>query len=741
MAPPKVSRPAYLQTGASATDQPPVKPQQGKWQQKRVYRFFHKIFSAFKISQARRAAIKDSFRKIFKRKVKQVPFTKTQVSTNSKSAEHSQRASSLPPQSTHSATHSATHRTTPKIHIPQDISPRPDQVDIPEPEMKATTRFKSAPDPESQLELAFTFPDAQASSSLHRESGSNNEITPTPSTLPKLDTGPNETISAIIPTPEVEPEHTRAEIHIALPDYDQPVFASVPLSGNEQQLQQELESQLGTLWKGHQLALNGQPVSAEQLSRVATPTSPLKLSTLPAANIQTPASNAPAISGEFHVVLPGSQETSILILPLNGNENDVREALVSSLGDSGKNLQLTHQGKAISARQLAALANPENPPQLGAAPLAIDTVLTPGFQNEGNQCFANAGLKQLILSLSPSDIPLLKENTKQLEREKTPEEAHNLLRSQLLSEGLSPKEASEALVLVETHSPAKARVTHAFAELAEAVLKARQSGHADNANISRLHKAFFDAVKAYGQSQESGASVFAKLFPAGKLQPQQDPAELLTPLFDLMGLNSLYPRLAYYQQVRSLDGQRTRHKSEIGSPLALIPAAKQKTLAAGFEPVQEMMTGDNKVRWDEGKGKVDTLRDSIKTDMFAHSDPANLKKVHVNAGLFAMDMYGRALRRGSEARDLLKEVPQTIPVTLFNKTTMKQEQYPFTIQSIVVHLGSDSARSGHYVTLEQQNGQWILHNDSRVTRLEGSLDDYFEQQKGAAPYLISLKRI
>ncbi|MGY0216456.1 hypothetical protein ACWJJH_03595 [Endozoicomonadaceae bacterium StTr2] len=604
--------------------------------------------------------------------------------------------------------------------------------------------------------------------------------TPEPST-PELSTPePRATVqTSNTVTPRQNPTPTLRSVEIKLPNDTTPRTLSLPLTDDASELEAHILGQLGDDWEGLQLTFGGMPVNAEAFKEMlqAHPDGVPQLEgTDPTASV-SPVQHYDQQSNyrDARLTLPGSASPLDVILPLTGSDADLDTALQQQLGERWNGLQLSIGGMVFSAAELREqilahggvphlTAIPVNPQPIAPTPTLVpdthntpvtprpetlsalanptartDTTtkaqLTPGFNNiSGNHCFANAGLKQLITGLTLEDVDTLKNNARVLARQKSPEEAVNLAKEKARAEGVQEDQIRHEVALAETASPYKAAVTHAFAELAEAVLLVRQ-GLGQEDVVQHAHARFFEAAKAFGQSDENGSDVYEKLFPVNGHQPQQDPEEMMTTLSDFMGLNRFYQKFELSKSTTSLDGKMSREKRE-DSTAYLAMEVHGQTLPQCFMGKEERMEGTEAIKWDDN-----SYRDSDVRESYGYKDPSSLQRVKVQSKVFTWDLYGRSRRLTDEGRALLKDLQPVFNLPLLNLSTGKHESHPFRIQSIVVHGGGESANSGHYVTLEQHDGKWFLHNDSVVTALKGNVHDYFAEHKNAVPYLIAMDRV
>ncbi|WP_461535042.1 hypothetical protein [Spongorhabdus nitratireducens] len=797
----KVSSSTPTQLHGSTPASPQEQVPQGKWQQRRVGRILSGI--AYFFLHPHRS-LKSAFAKLFKRKVKTVPdaepvFQSTrpesgrlsgsfsrpssaasfhpdvfpptfvprkrsvdQVSTTSSGSQELSLQHSSQPESRRSSVRSESLESRPpsQIELELDFVSEPDGI-LPTPVFP--TSDYTTPPPTFQPVSAQT-------GTLPPKPSTPEPSTPEPRTTVQTS---NTVASRQNPTPTLRP------VEIKLPNDTTPRTLSLPLTDDASELEAHILGQLGDDWEGLQLTFGGMPVNAGALKEMlqANPDGVPQLEgTDPTASV-SPVQHYDQQSNyrDAQLTLPGSSGPLDVILPLTGSDADLDTALQQQLGERWNGLQLSIGGMVFSAAELREqilahggvphlTAIPVNPQPIAPTPVpethntpvtprpetlspltnptartesTAKAQLTPGFNNiSGNHCFANAGLKQLITGLKLEDIDVLRQNARMLAKPKSKEEAENLAKEKARAEGVREDQLRHEVAGAknETVSPYKAAVTRAFADLAEAVLLERQ-GRGDEEVVRRTHATFFEAVKAFGQSDERGARNYKKLFPVNGSQPQQDPEEMLTTLSDFMGLNRFYKKFELYKKTTSLDGSKSREKSNDTAPYMPMEVRGQ-SLPQCFEASVERMEGANAIRWAD-----DIDRDSSVSQRYGYHDPSSLQRVKVQGKVFAMDMYGRSRRLTKEGRALIEGLKPVFNLPLLNTTTGKPESIPFRIQSIVVHGGGESANSGHYVTLEQHDGKWFLHNDSVVTALKGDVHDYFAEHKNAVPYLIAMDRV
>lgn len=345
--------------------------------------------------------------------------------------------------------------------------------------------------------------------------------------------------------------------------------------------------------------------------------------------------------------------------------------------------------------------------------ITVTPARTPGLRNHnGTNCFANAALKQIIVGLSPADL-------------------------------------LDIRTACAKAPPEQSAVMASFLQFADAVI-AQRIGKTVYTDINKLHLNLLESLVTFGLQGDSSEAQTMKALLVDGAGGQQDSQAFAACLIDLLGLRNHSQELCRSEATFSLADEHKR--SRTGSSTLYYPISLKtgSSLANYFEPESEKMEGDNSVEWEdkhftnENGMQVEhvtkTRLPSVKIAYPGNPAPQDLRRIRIQAKLFDYDWQNQqGLRSPEAARELILNQTDTL-LPILNTTTQNIEQVPFTIHSVVVHLGGASVNSGHYVTLEHQNGHWYLHDDYFVTELHNGIEGYLEEHPGAAPYLIDLTR-
>lgn len=351
---------------------------------------------------------------------------------------------------------------------------------------------------------------------------------------------------------------------------------------------------------------------------------------------------------------------------------------------------------------------------------------TPGFRNPSVFCFANAGLKQAIIGMERND----------LDRVRT---------------------------FAGTVDGPRKDLCLAFVDLAEVVMDMRE-GKRPKASVETQRTNFFSACRRLGAMSEhynadydrsvaaaekrkekyeetpdekdlrDVANRFSRLIPQGG-QQQQDSEEFITALNTAIGLRDTSQEVFRYKLTRSReDDYHQRTRSSNPELFYRVDLGESRPLAEVLSE-SELMAGNNKVEWDDGM-KTDATLDTF----MGHKNPSSLKRVRMQPNVFAFAAFG--MKKSAEAQALIpKEGHVELPV--FNTSTGKLENLPFKLKSMVVHKGGLSVSSGHYITLENYEGNRIAHDDNQTYYLPEGIEGFFAHRhnRDAAPYLLDLERV
>ncbi|MRI32463.1 hypothetical protein EOPP23_05620 [Endozoicomonas sp. OPT23] len=353
--------------------------------------------------------------------------------------------------------------------------------------------------------------------------------------------------------------------------------------------------------------------------------------------------------------------------------------------------------------------------EMSIATLAVQQVkpiLTPGFQNFGNTCFANAALKQIIIGMEPDQPERIKKATKNLIQE----------RKEL---AIAFADLADAMIRVRRKAPTTGKKTPE--ELHENVMvKLRAFAHAADSD-------------SWSQEDQDYQSLMRKLLPK-EGYPQQDSQEFIGPFIELVCLRDDSQELKTFKQTVSVNGERSRQFLQDGDVYHQVIIHDKFNLAQALACRKEEIPD---VEWTDQATPV--LLDSEMMERVAHDNPGSLKTVKIHARLFDFDrekaLKGdlRIYKLSGHASALLGSNP-VYELPIYNLTTKKEEFVPFEVQSVVAQSGS-TIQGGHYFTIESCGDHCIIHDDDQTEPFNGTVFDFFNSYADTAPYLIELKKV
>ncbi|MGI9282657.1 MAG: hypothetical protein ACR2PX_23925 [Endozoicomonas sp.] len=376
------------------------------------------------------------------------------------------------------------------------------------------------------------------------------------------------------------------------------------------------------------------------------------------------------------------------------------------LDDAGRFVEHQHRQKRPELYQ--ASAHVRQPSRPSARVFKSYPAKTPGFRNSGNQCFANASLKQLIIGVDALTLQQIREKSKGMIKE-------------------------------------RAAVANAFADLSEATFKVRNGESVPPKNMDHLHSDFFVKARAlaaakpnqhWRQTDKDLSDSMKRLLPRGG-QPQHDAHEFATGMMNLLGLNEPSHQLALLRQSKSLLSDDESERLGGAHTYYPVEARKNQNLPQSFGYTREVIED---YRW---HGAYEAPTEVI--NRISSPDPAALKSLKIQCKVYGPDpdLLAQGVFQSrkliSESRAMLGN-PPVFNMPVYNTRTHQEENHPFRIKSIVVHLDGPTLESGHYVTLEQYEGKWYKHEDSVVSELPEGIQGFFNRKPDAVPYLFDLER-
>lgn len=328
--------------------------------------------------------------------------------------------------------------------------------------------------------------------------------------------------------------------------------------------------------------------------------------------------------------------------------------------------------------------------------------LTPGFDNRGCHCFANAALKQLILN-SKGYVA---------EHYNVPDFAKDLAKAfQDLNQSFY--DCREGKGDQKTVTAARTKLIKSIENLSRTQIPGLDGN--EEVALEYLKEQF----KSYG-GQEDDAHIFADAICqlCGLIEPE-----------NTLHIHHVYPLVQSWQgktQIES-DGIDNGSYFSIDPDGEDLPTILSSQLESTDETKVDVLNdADEKI----------TLEARHKLSSNRCDDCKSLQSLRIQAKIF----LGKDSRKITGAKALLTDNDDQINVILGDKNS-EFNCLQFSIRSVVCHSGGKTVNSGHYITLENLgNGDWLVHSDHQTSTFKGNLRKFFATYPDMLPYLFDLKK-
>ncbi len=339
--------------------------------------------------------------------------------------------------------------------------------------------------------------------------------------------------------------------------------------------------------------------------------------------------------------------------------------------------------------------------QISKSPSEIEK-LTPGFENEGCNCFANAALKQLILSSEGYEVY----------SDKVPKCARKL--------AYSYKNLNKLFYQYRNNKCSQCEVDAARKAFFVEIRKLQESNCSGLDENQRVALTYLNEQFRHFGTKQWDSQIFS------------DAVCQLCGMIDED--NGLFLHHTYRLK-KSWEGKMTYESDarDNGSFFSVDVADRSlaEILSSEFESTDES--------WAEAKGmngKVEKLDATSVVSVARCNNGERLQSLKIQAKIFSEE----GSRKSVTPNVFFTENDDDLTILILDFES-RFNFFNFRIRTVVCHLGGRSVNSGHYLTLENLGEKnWLVHSDNSIKLFKGNLQSYFESNPNTLPYLFDLQR-